>query len=237
MSNKDVAAEAVTGSGKTLAFVIPILEILLKREEKLKNLQVGALIITPTRELAIQIDEVIRQFLVHFPQFSQILFIGGNNPIEDVEKFKKQGGNIVVGTPGRLEDLFRRRSDGLDLAGCVKTLEVLVLDEADRLLEMGFEASTEVEYQLQSGIQMHNILTQSTLGSALVVDGDIMGSLFFLFIDWLDLMGQQSLDQILWLWVLLLLMLFVMQEVLFVSLTRLAPHFQVCLVLLPARPP
>ncbi|XP_043548582.1 ATP-dependent RNA helicase DDX55 [Chiloscyllium plagiosum] len=141
MSNKDVAAEAVTGSGKTLAFVIPILEILLKREEKLKNLQVGALIITPTRELAIQIDEVIRQFLVHFPQFRQIIFIGGNNPMKDVKKFKKQGGNIVVGTPGRLEDMFRRRSDGLDFASCVKTLEVLVLDEADRLLEMGFEAS------------------------------------------------------------------------------------------------
>ncbi|XP_060699298.1 ATP-dependent RNA helicase DDX55 [Hemiscyllium ocellatum] len=141
MSNKDVAAEAVTGSGKTLAFVIPILEILLKREEKLKNLQVGALIITPTRELAIQIDEVIRQFLVHFPQFRQIIFIGGNNPMEDVQKFKQQGGNIVVGTPGRLEDMFRRRSDGLDFASCVKTLEVLVLDEADRLLEMGFEAS------------------------------------------------------------------------------------------------
>ncbi|GCC35736.1 hypothetical protein chiPu_0014224 [Chiloscyllium punctatum] len=141
MSNKDVAAEAVTGSGKTLAFVIPILEILLKREEKLKNLQVGALIITPTRELAIQIDEVIRQFLVHFPQFRQIIFIGGNNPMKDVKKFKKQGGNIVVGTPGRLEDMFRRRSDGLDFASCVKTLEVLVLDEADKLLEMGFEAS------------------------------------------------------------------------------------------------
>ncbi|XP_067910605.1 ATP-dependent RNA helicase DDX55 isoform X1 [Heterodontus francisci] len=141
MSNKDIAAEAVTGSGKTLAFVIPILEILLKREEKLKKLQVGALIITPTRELAIQIDEVLRQFTVHFPQLSQILFIGGSNPIEDVEKFKKQGGNIVVGTPGRLEDMFRRHSDGVDLPSCVKTLEVLVLDEADRLLEMGFEAS------------------------------------------------------------------------------------------------
>ncbi|XP_041059552.1 ATP-dependent RNA helicase DDX55 isoform X2 [Carcharodon carcharias] len=141
LSNKDVVAEAVTGSGKTLAFVIPILEILLKREEKLKKLQVGALIITPTRELAIQIDEVLKLFTVHFPQFRQILLIGGSNPIEDVEKFKKQGGNIIVGTPGRLEDMFRRQSDGLDLPSYVKTLEVLVLDEADRLLEMGFEAS------------------------------------------------------------------------------------------------
>ncbi|XP_032899765.1 ATP-dependent RNA helicase DDX55 isoform X2 [Amblyraja radiata] len=120
MNNKDVAVEAVTGSGKTLAFVIPTLEILLKREEKLKKMQVGALIITPTRELAVQIDEVFRQFTVHFPQFR---------------------GNIVVGTPGRLEDMLRRRADGVELAGCVRSLDVLVLDEADRLLDLGFEAS------------------------------------------------------------------------------------------------
>ncbi|XP_053501760.1 ATP-dependent RNA helicase DDX55 [Ictalurus furcatus] len=141
MSNKDVAAEAVTGSGKTLAFVIPLLEILTKREEKLKKMQVGALIITPTRELALQISEVVGQFLEEFPQFRQILLIGGSNPIEDVEKFKTSGANIVIGTPGRLEDMFRRKADGLDLASCVKSLDVLVLDEADRLLDMGFEAS------------------------------------------------------------------------------------------------
>ncbi|XP_038228950.1 ATP-dependent RNA helicase DDX55 [Dermochelys coriacea] len=141
MNNKDVAAEAVTGSGKTLAFVIPILEILLRREEKLKKMQVGAIVITPTRELAVQIDEVLSHFTKHFPQFSQILLIGGRNPIEDIEKFKERGGNIIIATPGRLEDLFRRKADGLDLASCVKSLDVLVLDEADRLLDMGFEAS------------------------------------------------------------------------------------------------
>nr|XP_020443783.1 ATP-dependent RNA helicase DDX55 [Monopterus albus]XP_020443784.1 ATP-dependent RNA helicase DDX55 [Monopterus albus] len=141
MSNKDVAAEAVTGSGKTLAFVIPIIELLLKREEKLKKMQVGAMVITPTRELALQISEVMEHFLQKFPQFTQILLIGGSNPIEDVEKFKDQGANIVIATPGRLEDLFRRKSEGLDLANSVRSLDVLVLDEADRLLDMGFEAS------------------------------------------------------------------------------------------------
>uniref|UniRef100_A0A4X2JWV0 ATP-dependent RNA helicase n=1 Tax=Vombatus ursinus TaxID=29139 RepID=A0A4X2JWV0_VOMUR len=141
IKNKDVAAEAVTGSGKTLAFVIPILQILLRRDEKLKKMQVGAIIITPTRELAIQINEVLLHFSKHFPQFSQILLIGGRNPGEDVERFKEQGGNIIVATPGRLEDMFRRKAEGLDLANCVKSLDVLVLDEADRLLDMGFEAS------------------------------------------------------------------------------------------------
>uniref|UniRef100_A0A3Q3LR53 ATP-dependent RNA helicase n=2 Tax=Mastacembelus armatus TaxID=205130 RepID=A0A3Q3LR53_9TELE len=141
MSNKDVAAEAVTGSGKTLAFVIPIIELLLRREERLKKMQVGALVITPTRELALQISEVMQHFIQKFPQFRQILLIGGSNPIEDVEKFKDQGANIVIATPGRLEDMFRRKGDGLDLASSVKSLDVLVLDEADRLLDMGFEAS------------------------------------------------------------------------------------------------
>uniref|UniRef100_A0A8D2Q5A9 ATP-dependent RNA helicase n=1 Tax=Varanus komodoensis TaxID=61221 RepID=A0A8D2Q5A9_VARKO len=141
MTNKDVAAEAVTGSGKTLAFVIPIIEILLRREQKLKKMQVGAIVITPTRELAVQIDEVISHFTKHFPQFSQCLLIGGKNPMEDVERFKEQGGHILIATPGRLEDMFRRKSEGLDLATSVKSLDVLVLDEADRLLDMGFEAS------------------------------------------------------------------------------------------------
>uniref|UniRef100_A0A8I6ASD8 ATP-dependent RNA helicase n=1 Tax=Rattus norvegicus TaxID=10116 RepID=A0A8I6ASD8_RAT len=135
------AEQPVTGSGKTLAFVIPILEILLRREEKLKKNQVGAIVITPTRELAIQIDEVLSHFTKHFPQFSQILWIGGRNPGEDVERFKQHGGNIIVATPGRLEDMFRRKAEGLDLASYVKSLDVLVLDEADRLLDMGFEAS------------------------------------------------------------------------------------------------
>ncbi|KPP56302.1 hypothetical protein Z043_126102, partial [Scleropages formosus] len=102
---------------------------------------VGALIITPTRELALQISEVVERFIQSFPQFRQILLIGGSNPIEDVEKFRTFGANIVIGTPGRLEDMFRRKADGLDLASCVKSLDVLVLDEADRLLDMGFEAS------------------------------------------------------------------------------------------------
>ncbi|XP_056289066.1 ATP-dependent RNA helicase DDX55 [Pseudoliparis swirei] len=141
MSNKDVAAEAVTGSGKTLAFVIPIIELLLRREDKLKKMQVGALVITPTRELALQISEVMALFLQKFPQFTQILLIGGTNPMDDVEKFKDKGAHVVIATPGRLEDMFRRKADGLDLASSVRSLDVLVLDEADRLLDMGFEAS------------------------------------------------------------------------------------------------
>ncbi|CAH1801905.1 unnamed protein product [Owenia fusiformis] len=141
MTNKDVAAEAITGSGKTLAFLIPILEILLKREEPLKKKDVGAIIITPTRELALQIDGVLSTFTKHTPQFTQILCIGGNNIEADLEKIKENGAHIIIATPGRLEDMFRRSTDGLTLAVGVKALEVLVLDEADRLLDMGFALS------------------------------------------------------------------------------------------------
>ena len=77
LSHKDVAAEAVTGSGKTLAFVIPILEILKRREDALKKHEVGALIISPTRELASQIKEVVHDFLEDVPALSCSLIVGG----------------------------------------------------------------------------------------------------------------------------------------------------------------
>ncbi|XP_071849392.1 ATP-dependent RNA helicase DDX55-like [Apostichopus japonicus] len=140
MRNKDVAVEAITGSGKTLAFLIPILEILRKREEEWKKIEVGALIITPTRELAIQIFGVLSSFLKNLPQFSKALLIGGDNPMKDIETLQS-GANIIIATPGRMADLMTRTIPNLSLAGMLRALEVLVLDEADRLLEMGFETS------------------------------------------------------------------------------------------------
>lgn len=134
LNYKDVAAEAVTGSGKTLAFVIPILELLKKRDTPWKNMEIGALIVSPTRDLAQQIFEVVQCFLREVTTLSVSLCIGGKN--------SDSLGNIVVGTPGRLEALFENKHPGgVELARCVKSLEVLVLDEADRLLDMGFEAS------------------------------------------------------------------------------------------------
>jgi ATP-dependent RNA helicase DDX55/SPB4 len=91
LSNKDVAAEAVTGSGKTLAFLVPVLEILRKRGDWSKT-EIGAVIITPTRELAIQINEVLSNFLRLVPELTSLLFIGGENHVKDAEKFKTKGG-------------------------------------------------------------------------------------------------------------------------------------------------
>ncbi|XP_022165066.1 probable ATP-dependent RNA helicase DDX55 homolog [Myzus persicae] len=136
---KDVAAEAVTGSGKTLAFLVPMLELILKRSDPLKKHEVGGLIISPTRELATQTSHVLAEFLKNIEGVTQMLTLGGN-PIEtDVKAFNKNGANILVATPGRLEDLLTRKIPNFHLHKSLKSLEMLVLDEADKLLELGFE--------------------------------------------------------------------------------------------------
>lgn len=139
LSNKDVVVEAVTGSGKTLAFVIPLLENLLRRAP-LKKKEVGAIIISPTRELATQTAGVLEHFLKYVPHFSYMLLTGGYKPIVDINKFQEKGGNIIISTPGRIMDVFSRKTDAFNFAANVKSLEMLILDEADRLLDLGFES-------------------------------------------------------------------------------------------------
>ncbi|XP_051172574.1 probable ATP-dependent RNA helicase DDX55 homolog [Leptopilina boulardi] len=139
LSGKDVAAEAVTGSGKTLAFIVPMLEILQKRIEVWKPQEIGSIIISPTRELATQISDVLSNFLEDLSNLKQILLVGGTTVREDVERLKN-GANIIVCTPGRLEDLLTNCKE-MNLIAGVKSLELLVLDEADRLLDLGFSDS------------------------------------------------------------------------------------------------
>ncbi|CAG0922125.1 unnamed protein product [Notodromas monacha] len=128
----DVLGAAKTGSGKTLAFVVPILEILFQeRWTPLDGL--GALIITPTRELAYQIYQVL-QVVGKNHQLSAALLIGGTD--WDFEKQRMGNVNIVVATPGRL---LQHMDENPNFES--STLKILVLDEADRLLDMGFEAS------------------------------------------------------------------------------------------------
>ncbi|MBW0465066.1 hypothetical protein O181_004781 [Austropuccinia psidii MF-1] len=177
LKNKDVVVEAVTGSGKTLAFVIPILERLLKLENQ-DCRSVAAIVISPTRELASQIYHVFNQFISSRPPLDDsgpndqnpstspispapflkaMLLIGGTGAHsikQDVAEFKKHGANILVGTPGRMEEFLfgyssisKRKLDGdfqnlqksnFQKNANLKDLQVLVLDEADRLLDLGF---------------------------------------------------------------------------------------------------
>ncbi len=126
MAGKDILAAAATGSGKTAAFLLPIMHRLIGK----KRGTTRALILTPTRELAAQIDEHLRDLAVHTPISGAAIFGGvGMGPQEHAFR---TGVDVLVATPGRLLDHFQYPYAKLD------GLEILVLDEADRMLDMGF---------------------------------------------------------------------------------------------------
>jgi ATP-dependent RNA helicase RhlE len=133
LAGHDLLAGAQTGTGKTAAFTLPMLHKLTKGRGKLNKFGkdgIAALVLTPTRELAAQVEESIRTYGKYLPLTSTVVFGGvGMNP--QIDRIKK-GVDILVATPGRLLDL--QQQGHLDLS----TVEILVLDEADRMLDMGF---------------------------------------------------------------------------------------------------
>ncbi|CAF0807234.1 unnamed protein product [Adineta steineri] len=147
LQHKDVCVEAITGSGKTLAFIVPILETLLKKytsETRFDKYNVHSLIISPTRELAQQTYDIANEFIQFFDdqeRFSCITFIGGTKHDYDIKQFQKHGGTIIIATPGRIEELLKIKTDSFNLVANLKSLEMLILDEADRLLDLGFLTS------------------------------------------------------------------------------------------------
>lgn len=170
LAHKDVVVEAVTGSGKTLAFLIPLVERILRIEEKVKKHHVAAIVISPTRELAIQIHDVLRSLLAFhgpsaaairsmknqasydpdeegtieesevFPEntpvvLPQLLLGGSNAAAQDLSRFLKASPNVLIGTPGRLLEILSSPY----VHAPQSSFELLVLDEADRLLDLGFK--------------------------------------------------------------------------------------------------
>lgn len=130
LEGKDILAGAQTGTGKTAGFALPLLQRLSDRPRARAKNRVRALILTPTRELAAQVEASVAACGRHLPLKSMVVFGGvGINP--QIEGLRK-GVDILVATPGRLLDHVRQRT--LDLSG----VEILVLDEADRMLDMGF---------------------------------------------------------------------------------------------------
>ena len=129
LAGSDVIACAETGTGKTAAFLVPILQRFL-HEPAPQPPRTRALILAPTRELAVQIEDQV-QGLTYHTTISSIAVYGGV-PMDIQERALRAGVDIVVATPGRLMDHMRH--DSVDLTG----LEILVLDEADRMLDMGF---------------------------------------------------------------------------------------------------
>lgn len=137
----DILGAAKTGSGKTLAFVIPVLENLYRAQCIGADAGLGAMIITPTRELAIQIFDVLRKVGGKGHLFAAGLVIGGKGLREEQDALARM--NIVVCTPGRiLQHLSQTASFNVDM------LRMLVLDEADRILDMGFKKDVDaiIEY-------------------------------------------------------------------------------------------
>ena len=126
MEWKDVIAKAPTGTGKTFAFGIPMVEHIDPESNK-----VNALVLAPTRELAIQIQDELRD-LCAFKEGVRVVCLYGGQPIDKQINQLKKNPQIVVATPGRLMDHVKRRTVRLD------KVETIVLDEADRMLDMGF---------------------------------------------------------------------------------------------------
>lgn len=131
LKGKDLLGCAQTGTGKTAAFAIPILQLLQREKKDGKDRQaIKALILTPTRELAIQIDECFQAY-GRFTGIRHTVIFGGVSQIPQTNALKS-GIDILVATPGRLLDLMNQKYISLD------HIQMLVLDEADRMLDMGF---------------------------------------------------------------------------------------------------
>ena len=131
LEGKDVLGTAQTGTGKTLAFTIPMLNKLLKDKQAM------ALIICPTRELATQVMETVLKLNIREIGIGNALLIGGESMQKQLRQLKKRA-RIIVGTPGRINDHIERKSLNLS------RVNYLVLDETDRMLDMGFTPQIEV---------------------------------------------------------------------------------------------
>jgi ATP-dependent RNA helicase RhlE len=130
LGGRDLLGIAQTGTGKTAAFAIPIIQQLNAPQPKGQRREVKALILTPTRELAIQIDECFSDY-ARYADLRHAVIFGGVNQKPQVDKLR-QGADVLIATPGRLLDLIGQRHVGLN------HIRHFVLDEADRMLDMGF---------------------------------------------------------------------------------------------------
>jgi len=130
LEGRDVLAGAQTGTGKTAGFTLPLLQRLIEQKPAKGNRPVRALVLTPTRELAAQVGESVKTYGKHLPIRSAVIF--GGVKINPQIAALRQGVDVVVATPGRLLDHVNQKT--LDLS----QVDILVLDEADRMLDMGF---------------------------------------------------------------------------------------------------
>lgn len=155
LSGKDVLGIAQTGSGKTASFVLPILQQ-FQTKPAAKNRFIKALILVPTRELAMQVGEVFKLFSAHLPRPVKCLTVFGGVSINP-QMMRMQGVEVLVATPGRLLDLEVKKAMNLS------EIDILVLDEADKMLNMGFKHEMERVFE-SLPTKRQNLLFSATLG-------------------------------------------------------------------------
>jgi ATP-dependent RNA helicase RhlE len=155
LKGKDILGIAQTGSGKTMSFALPILHLLQHRPVG-RNRHIQALVLVPTRELAVQVGEVFSTFSYALPDPIKTMAVFGGVSINP-QMMKLNGVEILIATPGRLLDLLSHK------ALYLSDLSILVLDEADKMLNLGFkEEMTEIFKKLP--IKRQNLLFSATLG-------------------------------------------------------------------------
>ena len=159
LEGRDLLAAAQTGSGKTAAFVLPILQRYANSIQSEKT--ESSLILVPTRELADQITAAVQGYGQAMPQAPRTLAIFGGAPIEAQIERAREGTDIIVATPGRLLDLIKR--EVVDLS----KIDLLVLDEADRLLALGFADELNAILKLLPA-KRQNLLFSATFPQAVV---------------------------------------------------------------------
>ena len=139
LSGRDVLGRARTGTGKTVAFLLPAVERVLRSKQYQAGHNVGILIISPTRELAMQIGDEAEKLLTFHSEMSVQVAYGGTKKGRDTNQLQKRLPTVFVATPGRLQDLLESaRIHGRKFSEIMSTTPVVVLDETDRLLDMGF---------------------------------------------------------------------------------------------------
>lgn len=155
LNGKDILGIAKTGSGKTLAFVLPVLQQ-FQYKPMAENRHIKALIVVPTRELAVQVGDVFKAFAESLPRSIQSMAVFGGVSINP-QMMALQGVEILVATPGRLLELVSVKAIHLS------AVDILVLDEADKMLNLGFKEEMNKIFSLLP-VKRQNLLFSATLG-------------------------------------------------------------------------
>lgn len=150
----DIMATSQTGSGKTIAYGLPLLQRMLK-QRRFDNRNIRALILAPTRELAIQVHSNIKHLSMGLDYQSQLII--GRESFQHQEKLLRKNPEILVATPGRLLDHLREKTISIE------ALEFLILDEADRMLDMGFREDVSAISNLAPHLKRQTMLFSATL--------------------------------------------------------------------------